>query len=86
MAQVITTTTSASPDAPATTEVVTVATKPGYKTTEFWLALAATLLSALFMSGAVTNNTVLAIAGIAATILTSLGYSVSRGMAKAAAK
>lgn len=59
--------------------------KPGYKTTEFWLSLAATILSALFASGALTNNTALAIAGMAATVLTALGYKVSRAMVKSAA-
>lgn len=59
-------------------------TKPGYKTTEFWLKLAAIALTALYASGAVTNNTALAIAGIAATILGALGYTVSRALVKAA--
>lgn len=60
--------------------------KPGYKTTEFWFKLAAVLLSTLFASGALTNNTALAIAGMAATVLTALGYTVSRTMIKTAAK
>jgi len=87
MAQVITTT-SSSQDAstPTTTDVVTVETKPGWKTTEFWLSLSAVLLSALYASGAMTNSTMLAVAGVAASVLTALGYAVSRGMAKAAAK
>lgn len=58
--------------------------KPGYKTTEFWLTLAATLLSTLFASGAITNNTVLALAGIGATVLTALGYKVTRTLVKTA--
>lgn len=56
--------------------------KPGYKTTEFWLKLAALALTAAYASGAITNNTALAIAGIAATVLGALGYTVSRGLAK----
>ena len=56
--------------------------KPGWQTTEFWLSLAATLLSALFAAGVLTNSTALAIAGIAATILTALGYTVSRALVK----
>ena len=56
--------------------------KPGYRTTEFWLKLAALLLTAMYASGAVTNNTALAIAGIAATILGALGYTVSRTLVK----
>jgi hypothetical protein len=59
--------------------------KPGWQTTEFWMKLAAILLSTLFASGAITNNTVLAVAGMAAAILGSLGYAVNRGMVKAAA-
>ncbi len=60
----------------------TTATKPGYKTTEFWLKLAALTLTALYASGALTNNTALAIAGIVGTILGVLGYTVSRTLVK----
>lgn len=63
-------------------ETPTTPAKPGYKTTEFWLKLAALLLTAVFASGALTNSTALAIAGIAATVLTALGYTVSRTMVK----
>lgn len=59
-------------------------TKPGYQTTEFYLSLAATVLTALFASGLLTNNTALAIAGMAATVLTALGYKVSRTLVKTA--
>lgn len=68
---------------PSTDTAVTVT--PGWKTTEFWLKLAALLLTAMYASGAVTNNTALAIAGIAATILGALGYTVARAWVKAAA-
>ena len=57
--------------------------KPGYKTTEFWLKLIAMALSALFASGALTNSTAVQIAGIVATILGAIGYTVARTMAKA---
>lgn len=70
--------TTSSPPAEPTT------IKPGWKTTEFWLALAATALSALYASGAMTNSTALAIAGIAATVLTALGYKVTRALVKTA--
>lgn len=60
-------------------------TKPGWRTSEFWKGVAAMVLSALFASGAITNSTVLALAGIAASVLTSMGYMVSRGMVKSAA-
>ncbi len=66
-------------------ETTPVPPKPGYKTTEFWLKIGALALSAVFASGALTNNTALAIAGIAATVLTALGYTVSRTVLKAAA-
>lgn len=58
--------------------------KPGWQTTEFWLSLAAVALTALFASGALTNVTALAIAGMAATVLTALGYKVSRTLIKTA--
>lgn len=56
--------------------------KPGYKTTEFWLKVAAMVLTALYASGSLTNSTAMAIAGIAATILAALGYTVSRTLVK----
>lgn len=59
-------------------------TKPGWRTSEFWLSIAAIALSSLFASGAMTNTTALAIAGIAATVLTALGYKVSRTAVKRA--
>lgn len=57
---------------------------PGWKTSEFWLSLGATLLSQLYASGALTNDIALRIAGIAATVLTALGYTVMRSQVKAA--
>lgn len=59
--------------------------KPGWKTSEFWKGSAAILLSTLFASGVLTNNVVLAIAGIAASMLGSMGYAVSRTMVKSSA-
>jgi hypothetical protein len=58
---------------------------PGYKTTEFWLALAANAVGALLTSGLVTNDHVLKILGLAAMILSSLGYTVARTMIKRSA-
>jgi len=86
---VTTVTTVTAPNADlATTTTVTVPptppVKPGYRTTEFWFKVAAVLLSAVFASGVLTTNTALAIAGMAATVLTSLGYTVSRTMVKVA--
>lgn len=58
--------------------------KPGYKTTEFWLQLAAVVLTALYASGALANGSsaVVKVVAIAATILTALGYTVVRGAVK----
>lgn len=86
---VTTTTTVTAPNADlATTTTVTVPPaepiKPGYRTTEFWFKLFAVLLSAAFASGALTSNTALAIAGMAAAVLTALGYTVSRTIVKIA--
>lgn len=59
--------------------------KPGYKTTEFWLATAATVIGLLYASGIIaptgTDGLSKALAFIA-TSLTTLGYAVSRGLAK----
>lgn len=61
--------------------------KPGYKTTEFWLATIATICGVLYASGAITPEGTepveKAVAFIAAA-LASLGYSQARGAAKAA--
>jgi hypothetical protein len=61
------------------------AAKPGYKTTEFWLKLAAILLTALFASGVIpTSGPVATVTAIAATMLGALGYTVARTFAKSA--
>ncbi len=61
-----------------------VAVKPGYKTTEFWLSLAATLVSTLYASGTIGDGSTWGKAlALVATALTAAGYSVSRGKAKA---
>lgn len=57
--------------------------KPGYKTSEFWLATGAMVLSAAFASGLVETGTMYdQVLGMFAMVLTSMGYSVSRGKAK----
>ena len=57
--------------------------KPGYKTTEFWLSFAALVVGASFASGVVpTESTGEKLLGLAATVLTALGYTVSRTMVK----
>ena len=58
--------------------------KPGYLTTEFYLKLAAMLLTALFASGVIpTTGTAATVTAIAATMLGALGYTVSRTLVKA---
>lgn len=57
--------------------------KPGYKTTEFWLSTAAMVVGALFASGIFpAESSGERILGLAASILASLGYTVSRAMVK----
>lgn len=57
--------------------------KPGWKTTEFWLSVAAAVIGALYASGVVTEGSSLErVLGVIATVLAALGYSVSRGLAK----
>lgn len=57
--------------------------KPGYKTTEFWLSLVAVLIGALAGSGIVPESGPWAqVIGLVTAVLGSLGYTVSRGIAK----
>jgi hypothetical protein len=57
--------------------------KPGWKTSEFWLSNAALLLSYLFATNVIpTTGTAEKLAAIAASVLTSLGYTVVRGAVK----
>lgn len=56
--------------------------KPGYKTTEFWLSLAAMIIGAILASGAIENNLVLQALGMAATVLGGLGYTAGRSITK----
>ena len=57
--------------------------KPGIKTSEWWLSLAALLTGALLSSGLVSNSLALQCIGGVATLLTALGYQVSRSFVKA---
>lgn len=62
------------------------ATKPGFKTSEFWLAAAAQILGLLLASGAITPDSQWdRIAGLATVALATLGYSASRSQVKSAA-
>ena len=61
--------------------------KPGYKTSEFWLASAATICGLLYASGVISPDGTSGVErGIAFVVsaLASLGYSNSRGKVKAA--
>lgn len=61
-------------------------TKPGYKTTEFYLTMAAMILSALYASGAFADTTTTGkVMALIAGVLGSLGYTVSRAIVKKAA-
>ena len=60
--------------------------KPGYKTSEWYLTLAAMIVSALMTSGLFTaDSTVGQVVGFIGMILAQLGYTVSRAMVKSAA-
>jgi len=59
--------------------------KPGYRTSEFWLSLVALVLGALIASGAIGEESGTGqLIAFAASTLTALGYSLSRGMVKKA--
>jgi hypothetical protein len=57
--------------------------KPGYKTTEFWLSLTAILVGAAIASGVFpVDSNGDKLLGLAATVLSSVGYTVSRSLVK----
>ena len=57
--------------------------KPGWRTTEFWLTLAAVLISAVQASDLCAPDSVWAkVATFALAVLATLGYQASRGIAK----
>lgn len=61
--------------------------KSGFRTTEFWLSSAATLLGLLLASGVFdgdTESVAAKIVGGAVSILAALGYTASRTKVKAA--
>lgn len=61
--------------------------KPGWKTTEFWLHLAATVVGAVLASGLLPSSSkMMQACGLAATVLSVLGYSVNRTIVKNAAQ
>jgi hypothetical protein len=67
-----------------TDTAIATTTKPGYKTSEFWLTLAANLVGTLMASGVVTDGgTVAKVLGVVVMLLSTLGYQVARTKAKA---
>ena len=57
--------------------------KPGYKTTEFWLSLAALVLTTLFAAGVVAEGSAFdKVLVLVSGILTALGYTVGRSLVK----
>lgn len=64
-------------------------TKPGYKTTEFWLAIVAQVIGLLSILGvftpeqaAVVNDAVIKLGGLIIMSAGAFGYSIGRGIAK----
>ncbi|HHM12823.1 MAG TPA: hypothetical protein ENJ16_04665 [Planctomycetaceae bacterium] len=61
--------------------------KPGFKSSEFWMAAAASVVGILIASGAFADtSSVGRILGLVAAALASMGYSWSRGKVKSASK
>ena len=57
--------------------------KTGWKTTEFWMTLGASLVGLLMASGLFVEGDIwMRGLGLAAAALANAGYSVSRGLAK----
>jgi hypothetical protein len=57
--------------------------KPGYKTTEFWLSMAAIIVGALLASGVLPADSVwLKVAGIVSSVLGAIGYTANRTVVK----
>lgn len=58
----------------------------GWKTSEFWLHLIATLAGAVAASGLPSNSKIVQVAGMVLSLLSVLGYTTSRTMLKNAAQ
>jgi len=59
--------------------------KSGWKTSEFWLTLMAMMLGGFVAAGVVpTTHWAMNVAGIALTLLGSMGYTAARAKVKAA--
>jgi hypothetical protein len=71
--------------ADTTTAAVPAPPKPGILTSEAWLSGATAIVGALMASGIwPTDSIYMKVAGILAAALAAFGYSISRGMTKAA--
>ena len=57
--------------------------KPGWKSTEFWLSVVAQVVGFVLVSGLVGNDRAVQALGLAASVLSSLGYTAGRSYAKA---
>ena len=60
--------------------------KKGIHSTEFWLSLAAVIISGLLASGLVSNALALQVLGGAGAFLASIGYAGSRAWVKSNAE
>jgi hypothetical protein len=57
--------------------------KPFYRTSEFWLTMFASFVGFILSSNAYPDSSIVyKILGIAAMVLSTMGYSISRGIAK----
>lgn len=57
--------------------------KPGWKTTEYWLSVAALVIGALIAADVFpADSSGMKVLVLMASVLTSLGYTVSRGIIK----
>lgn len=56
--------------------------KPGIKTTEFWISIAAAVVAPVMAAGLIDEQTIATIVGVVSPIVSAFGYSISRGMAK----
>jgi hypothetical protein len=62
---------------------IIVPVKPGYKTTEFWLSTASTVVSLAIASDIIPTEGIWPkIVGLVVAVLGTLGYTVMRGAAK----
>lgn len=73
------------PEPTSTQPVVPAPVTPGYKTTEFWLSIAAMIVGSALASGVFPSESgAEKVLGLAATVLAQLGYTVSRTLVKKA--